>query len=301
MSDIRTWSTSAGSNQGTATGGMTEGQAPSTVNDQVRVQMAAHRTQWEDAEWFDWGHVPAYVSASTFTVSNSVTTVYAVGRRLKLYDGSTLYGHVTSISAVSGTNTKFTVSLTSGNLTSSLSSVAVAILDPTNTSIPKGATLDTPTINGTATGTTWTGHVIQVVNTTFTSNSSNTTSIPLDDSIPQNTEGTELFTRAITPTNASNLLRIDVTVYHGNSTDTASNVIALFQDSTASALAAVAATIGAAGGSAVTTFTHYMTAGTTSSTTFKVHIGTNAGTWSANPAKFGGIESSSITIMEIKA
>jgi hypothetical protein len=148
MSDIRTWSTSAGSNQGTATGGMTEGQAPSTVNDQVRVQMAAHRTQWEDAEWFDWGHVPAYVSASTFTVSNSVTLVYAIGRRLKLggIGSDYLYGHVTSISAVSATNTKFTVSLTSGNLTSSLSTVAVSILDPTNTSLPKGATLDTPTL-----------------------------------------------------------------------------------------------------------------------------------------------------------
>jgi hypothetical protein len=164
MSDIKSWSSTAASNTDATWGGMPEGMAPSAVNDNVRTQMAAHRTQWQDAEWFDWGHAPAYVSASTFTVSNSVTTVYAVGRRLKLYDGSsTLYGHVTSISAVSGTNTKFTVSLTSGNLTSSLSSVAVSILDPTNTSIPKGAVLDspavtsptitTPTINTTVTGT----------------------------------------------------------------------------------------------------------------------------------------------------
>jgi hypothetical protein len=131
---------------------MAEGMAPSAVNDTSRTRMAAHRAQWEDAEWFDWGHVPAYVSASTFTVSNSVTLIYSLGRRLKLYDGSLgaqeiRYGHVITISAVSATNTKFTVSLTSGNLTSSLSSVAVAILDPTNTSIPKGAVLDTPTIN----------------------------------------------------------------------------------------------------------------------------------------------------------
>jgi hypothetical protein len=242
------------------------------------------------------------VSASTFTVSNSVTDVYTIGRRLKLLGigSGPLYGHVISMSAVSATNTKFTVSMTSGNLTSSLSGVAVAILNPTNGSIPKGATLDTPTVNGTATGTTWTGHVIQVVNTTFTGNSTNNTSILLDDSIPQNTEGTELFTLAITPSNASNLLRIDVTVYHGNNTDTATNVLALFQDSTANALAAVAATIGAAGGFTTTTFTHYMTAGTTSSTTFKVRIAANTGTWSANPATFGARESSSMTIMEIK-
>jgi hypothetical protein len=155
MSNIKSWSSTAASNTDATWGGMPEGMAPSAVNDNVRTQMAAHRTQWEDAEWFDWGHVPAYVSASTFTVSNSVTLVYAIGRRLKIggIGSGYLYGHVTSISAVSGTNTKFTVSLTSGNLTSSLSTVAVAILDPTNTSIPKGATLDAPTINTSVAGT----------------------------------------------------------------------------------------------------------------------------------------------------
>jgi hypothetical protein len=158
MSDIKSWSSTAASNTDASWGGMPEGMAPSAVNDNVRTQMAAHRTQWEDAEWFNWGHVPAYVSASTFTVSNSVTTVYSLGRRLKLYDASggvseIRYGHVITISAVSATNTKFTVSLTSGNLTSSLSSVAVSILDPTNTSFPKGAVLDAPTINTSVAGT----------------------------------------------------------------------------------------------------------------------------------------------------
>jgi hypothetical protein len=162
MSNIKSWSSTAASNTDASWGGMPEGMAPSAVNDNVRTQMAAHRTQWEDAEWFDWGHAPAYVSASTFTVSNSVTLVYALGRRLKLYDGSnTLFGHVTTISAVSGTNTKFTVSLTSGNLTSSLSSVAVSIQNPTNTSIPKGAVLDTPTVTSAqATGGTFTSPTI---------------------------------------------------------------------------------------------------------------------------------------------
>jgi hypothetical protein len=160
MSDIRSWSTTAASNTDATTGGMAEGMAPSAVNDTGRTRMAAHRTQWEDAEWFDWGHVPAYVSASTFTVSNSVTDIYSIGRRLKILGigSGALYGHVISMSAVSATNTKFTVSMTSGNLTSSLSQVAVAILNPTNTSLPKGAVLDTPTIatpvlNGNVSGT----------------------------------------------------------------------------------------------------------------------------------------------------
>jgi hypothetical protein len=280
---------------------MPEGMAPSAVNDNVRTQMAAHRTQWEDAEWFDWGHAPAYVSASTFTVSNSVTLVYALGRRLKLYDGSnTLFGHVTTISAVSGTNTKFTVSLTSGNLTSSLSSVAVSIQDPTNTSIPKGATLDTPTVNGTATGTTWTGHVLQMVNTMVSDKATGSTSIPYDDSIPQNTEGTEIMTLAITPTHANNKLRIDVIAQVACDTDGASIGIALFQDSTANALAAVTGTIRANAGTQMIPLTYYMTAGTTSATTFKVRIGTNTGTWVHNNNVFGGVECSSITITEIK-
>jgi hypothetical protein len=309
MSDIKSWSSTAASNTDASWGGMPEGMAPSAVNDNVRTQMAAHRTQWEDAEWFNWGHVPAYVSASTFTVSNSVTLVYALGRRLKLYDGSsTLYGHVTTISAVSGTNTKFTVSLTSGNLTSSLSSVAVAILDPTNTSIPKGATLDTPTVNGTATGTTWTGHVLQVVNNLTTAYNSTIKTIPVDDTVPTQTggvEGEEFMTLAITPKSASNKLRIDVVAVLSHTVDTATMVLALFQDATASALSAAMETVSAAGGLVTMKLTHYMTAGTTSETTFKVRGGSGtAGTTGFNGAAggrlMGGIAASSITITEIK-
>jgi hypothetical protein len=308
MSNIKSWSSTAASNTDATWGGMPEGMAPSAVNDNVRTQMAAHRTQWEDAEWFDWGHAPAYVSASTFTVSNSVTLVYALGRRLKLYDGSnTLYGHVTTISAVSGTNTKFTVSLTSGNLTSSLSSVAVSIQDPTNTSIPKGATLDTPTVNGTATGTTWTGHVLQVVNTVVSTYDSTTNQMVVDDSAPQQggSEGKEFMSLAITPKSASNKLRIDVVAVLSHSVDTATFVLALFQDSTASAIAATVGSVSAASGAMTMCLTYYMDAGTTSSTTFKVRGGAGvAGTTGFNGSLggryMGGVMASSITITEIK-
>jgi hypothetical protein len=309
MSNIKSWSSTAASNTDATWGGMPEGMAPSAVNDNVRTQMAAHRTQWEDAEWFDWGHVPAYVSASTFTVSNSVTLVYAIGRRLKLggIGSDYLYGHVTSISAVSGTNTKFTVSLTSGNLTSSLSTVAVAILDPTNTSIPKGATLDTPTINGTATGTTWAGHVLQVVNTVVSTYDSTTNTIPVDDTIPQQggSEGKEFMSLAITPKSASNKLKIDVVAVLSHTVDTATFILALFQDSTASAIAATVGSVSAASGAMTMCLTYYMDAGTTSSTTFKVRAGAGvAGTTGFNGSLggryMGGVMASSITITEIK-
>tara|TARA_R100001594_G_scaffold24358_1_gene47801 strand:- start:1252 stop:1509 length:258 start_codon:yes stop_codon:yes gene_type:complete len=84
-------------------------------------------------------------------------------------------------------------------------------------------------------------------------------------------------------------------------------VMALFQDSTANALASASC------GRQHTTniaqshsFNHYMAAGTTSSTTFKVRIGADAsGTTTLNGVsgsrKHGGVMSSSITISEIEA
>ena len=84
----------------------------------------------------------------------------------------------------------------------------------------------------------------------------------------------------------------------------ATGTLALFQDSTAGALAAVMFR----GSSRVTntTLTHYMDAGTISSTTFKVRVGNeSAGTITLNGhssvRKLGGVAASSITITEIKA
>jgi hypothetical protein len=81
---------------------------------------------------------------------------------------------------------------------------------------------------------------------------------------------------------------------------------ALFQDSTASALAATTAYALTAVGAVLLTFTHYMTAGTTSATTFRVRAGgSNAGTTTFNGSSgarlLGGVMASSITITEVKA
>jgi len=78
--------------------------------------------------------------------------------------------------------------------------------------------------------------------------------------------------------------------------------VALFQDATANALAA-AVQRGANGAMTGTAFTHWMTAGTTSATTFRVRAGpSTAGTYTFNGAAgaryFGGVTPSSITIIE---
>ena len=150
-----------------------------------------------------------------------------------------------------------------------------------------------------------TGSVLQVVNITTGAVATGTATIPQDDTIPQNTEGTEFMTLSITPTSATSRLRIDVVV-NGAGSATNSWIVALFQDSTANALAAISYNIAANNVAETAAFTYYMTAGTTSSTTFKVRGGLiSAGTYTFNGQSssrlLGGVMASSITITEIAA
>jgi hypothetical protein len=148
------------------------------------------------------------------------------------------------------------------------------------------------------------GNILQVVNYRTGAVATGTTTIPADDTIPQNTEGDEYLSLSITPSSSSNLLFIHCVVCISNSANN-SLAIALFQDSTANALATTMdyrlATI-----QTTIPLSYYMAAGTTSSTTFKVRAGgSNAGTttlngWSGD-RKYGGTMASSITITEIAA
>lgn len=147
------------------------------------------------------------------------------------------------------------------------------------------------------------GAVVQVANFQTGAVATGTTTIPYDDTIPQNTEGNEYMSLAFTPESASNKLKIEV-VFQGGVSVGARLSAALFQDSTANALAAAQMFVDASSGGGVLTFTHYMTAGTTSATTFKVRAGMNsAGTTTFNGGGgarvFGGVAASSITITEI--
>jgi hypothetical protein len=145
------------------------------------------------------------------------------------------------------------------------------------------------------------GSVVQTVNTQTGAVSTTSTAIPNDDTIPQNTEGGEFMTLAITPTSATNKLKITVVANLSNG----SSVImvgALFQDSTANAIAA--SRTFCPSNNVQVVFTHYMTSGTTSSTTFKLRCGADSGTTTFNGSggtrQFGGVMASSITIEEIK-
>lgn len=148
------------------------------------------------------------------------------------------------------------------------------------------------------------GFPVQIVSQVFSAAATGTGTIPLDDTIPQNTEGDEYMTLAITPTSATNILVIEALVYCA-STSTATKTAALFQDSTADALAVGATFINVASARIQVHVKHRMVAGTTSATTFKIRAGTStAGTMTFNGAaggrEYGAISKSSIVITEYK-
>jgi hypothetical protein len=131
---------------------------------------------------------------------------------------------------------------------------------------------------------------------------SGNTVLPCDDTTPQKTEGFEIITCAITPKKATNILLIiantgyvsaPASPYHAG--------IALFQDTTADALAA-----NAQYSTGALTLLHKMAAGTTSETTFKVRVGAGAaGTIYVNVfgnttgRAFGGVNATTLTILEM--
>ncbi len=69
-----------------------------------------------------------------------------------------------------------------------------------NANIKAGAGIETTKLGS--------GAIIQIVNTQSVAKLTGTTILPFDDTLPQDTEGIEFMTRAITPTNSSNILRI---------------------------------------------------------------------------------------------
>ncbi len=149
------------------------------------------------------------------------------------------------------------------------------------------------------------GMVAQVVNVQTGSVGTGTTKVPADDTIPQITEGDQYMTLAITPKSATNKLKIEVTLIGANTAAGAILGVGLFQDTTVNALAAGAYT-GQVGGNQMGTvsFVHWMTSGTTSSTTFRIRAGGHlTGTTTFNglssARKYGGVMASSITITEI--
>ena len=158
----------------------------------------------------------------------------------------------------------------------------------------------------TAAKTTGMQNVIQLVYTQDGTYAGHTTVIPADNTIPQqSTEGSLAMSQTITPTDASNILEIQV---HAEiSVSGAVNVCgALFRDSTEDALAACLSYNTTGGANRAIDIVHRVVAGSTSSTTFKFHLGPSSTATvyfngSAGAQQLGGVMASFISVKEYKA
>jgi hypothetical protein len=146
-------------------------------------------------------------------------------------------------------------------------------------------------------------NVIQCVTTFTKTSTSASTAISANTSIPQNTSGTQLLTLSITPTNSTSTLIIEVVIDYVGGGSSSYVTGAIFQDTTVNALS-VATT--ATDSTLLRPFIlkHIMTAGTTSSTTFKFRYGPDTGTAyiltnGSGTVTYGGVGSASMTITEI--
>lgn len=139
--------------------------------------------------------------------------------------------------------------------------------------------------------------LVQLVTASSTSATKTSTTAPYDDTIPQNTEGGEMLTVTITPISPTSTLLIEWNAFGFGEIQWVS---ALFQDTTAGALAAIAQGQNTMQGNS---FRHVMTSGTTSATTFKIRVGTSS-TFSLNSSAntptrvYGGVSTAWLSVKE---
>lgn len=158
-------------------------------------------------------------------------------------------------------------------------------------------------VAATARGDMPAGAVIQSVAATYGSNADLSTTIPNDDTIPQNTEGTEVVTVSITPTSASSTIEIEFRGM-GAASGSANLVAALFKDSGANALAASTGIAGSVNLPGPIGIIYQESAGSTSARTYKIRVGANTGTCRLNGTTtgrlYGGTSAATLVVREIK-
>src|SRR6056300_568074 len=157
MAGIKEYDTTAGNNSTINSIDISEGCAPSGINNAIRQILADSRSQWNDANWFEYGDgdgsfTIAYASGTSFTVNGiDVTSIYHAGRRVRAVGSSTgtIYGTISSSSF--STNTTVNVTWDSGSLSNESLTISLSILSSTNSGIPVlNQDLD---VNGTVTAT----------------------------------------------------------------------------------------------------------------------------------------------------
>jgi hypothetical protein len=149
------------------------------------------------------------------------------------------------------------------------------------------------------------GRVLQVVTTVDSAVSTGSTQMVNDDSVPLITEGNEFMTLSITPKHASSMLYIDVNWVGTNSNSVAGTmIVALYVDTSTSALAAVPQRIDANGNIAQIPLAAAVSSNSLTARTYRVRAGFNdTGTTTFNGSGgsrfMGGVMASRMRIMEV--
>jgi len=150
------------------------------------------------------------------------------------------------------------------------------------------------------------GLVLQAVNMTV-AEATGTTTIPFDDTLPANTEGTEIGTQSITMADDTNQVLIHGAIQVGYGTADAGLVVVLFRGTTAIAARAVRNTIDTATlrGASIA-FAVLDSPATAGAVTYSLRIGSRTGTWftgteASSGADFGDTADDGLVLLEISA
>lgn len=132
-----------------------------------------------------------------------------------------------------------------------------------------------------------------------------TATVPVDDTIPQNTEGTQILSVSITPKTTTNRLRIRAHVAGADATTSGATTTAIFSNASANALRAIV--VSQPGANLIQSFAleHEYVPGVTSAVTISVRVGPLSGTFWANgnsTSRFlGGASACTLVVEEITA
>jgi len=237
--------------------------------------------------------------------STSTVSFLAVGA-----EGQALLGTATAASARTELElgTLATQSTVSAANIAAASVSAAAIVDNSITlaKVARVGTTGQSLISG-GTGTDaaygWTG-VVQRVVTASSSVVSGTAQIPLDDTIPQVTEGTQFLAVTITPRNASSTLVVEANVFLSSSNAVNGVTGAIHLASSADAIAAASLPVGATA-ETILSIRHSFVANTVAAIPVQLRLGGSGATTihmngsSAGARRFGGVAASSISVTEI--
>jgi hypothetical protein len=129
------------------------------------------------------------------------------------------------------------------------------------------------------------------------------TTIPFDDTIPQQSEGDEYLSVTIKPRNANSILHIQCLAFSSHTAPNGQNTVALFRDSGADALQASEHYENTGTAVIQLNLDAEVPAGSTAATTFKIRMGSqNAGTTTLNgqsgARRYGGTAASFLKVTE---